>query len=128
MYNILLMCVTCVIGMERTQHADNESTEVWDIIKPGRWVKLNRSQVVNFHKLLTIRYLHTAPSTSFKAIDSRLWIVLLFCYRLHWLVIIVSRYIWSVGHNNAITQINWMNCLVARANSNSDNYACMVLF
>jgi len=40
--------------------ANNESSEVCGIIKPGQRVKLNRSQAVNvhnFHKLLTIRYL-----------------------------------------------------------------------
>jgi len=35
----------------------NESSEVFDIIQPGRRVKLNRSQAVNVHKRLTIRYL-----------------------------------------------------------------------
>jgi len=37
--------------------ANNESSEVCGIIKPGRSVKLNRSQAVNVHKLLTVRYL-----------------------------------------------------------------------
>jgi len=37
--------------------ANNESSEVCGIIKPGRRVKLNRSQAVNVHQLLTIRYL-----------------------------------------------------------------------
>jgi len=40
----------------------NESSEVWGIIifiKPGQRVKLNGSQAVNVHKLLTIRYLRT---------------------------------------------------------------------
>jgi len=47
----------------RTQmpSANNESSEVCGHIKPGQRVKLNRSQAVNVHKLLTIRYLHTAP-------------------------------------------------------------------
>jgi len=35
-----------------------KSSEVCGIIKPGRRVKLNRSQAVNVHKLLTIRYLN----------------------------------------------------------------------
>jgi len=39
--------------------ANKESSEVCGIIKPGRRVKLNRSQAVNVHKLLTIRYLRT---------------------------------------------------------------------
>jgi len=38
--------------------ANNESSEVCGIIKPGRRVKLHRSQAVNVHNLLTIRYLH----------------------------------------------------------------------
>jgi len=37
--------------------ANNVSSEVFDIIKLGRRVILNRSEAVNFHKLLTIRYL-----------------------------------------------------------------------
>jgi len=37
--------------------ANKESSEVCGIIMPGRRVKLNRSQAVNVHKLLTIRYL-----------------------------------------------------------------------
>jgi len=37
--------------------ANNESSEVCGIIKPGRRVKLNRLQAVNVHKLLTIRSL-----------------------------------------------------------------------
>jgi len=36
--------------------ANNESSEVSGIIKPGRKVKLIRSQAVNVHKLLTICY------------------------------------------------------------------------
>jgi len=36
--------------------ANNESSEVCRTIKPGRRVKLNWSQAVNVHKLLTIRY------------------------------------------------------------------------
>jgi len=36
--------------------ANNESSEVYGIIKSGRRVKLNRSLAVNVHKLLTIRY------------------------------------------------------------------------
>jgi len=39
--------------------ANNESSEVYGTIKPGRRVELNRSQAVNAHKLLTIRYLRT---------------------------------------------------------------------
>jgi len=35
----------------------NESSEVSGIIKPGRKVKLNRSQAVIVHKFLTTRYL-----------------------------------------------------------------------
>jgi len=38
--------------------ANNESSEVFGIVKPGRRVKLNRSQTKNVHKLLTIGYLH----------------------------------------------------------------------
>jgi len=34
--------------------ANNESSEVWGTIKPGQRVKLNRSQAVNVHKLLTL--------------------------------------------------------------------------
>jgi len=48
---------------EAIHPANNESSEVCFIIKPGRWVrsKLNRSQGVNVHKFLTICYLlHTA--------------------------------------------------------------------
>jgi len=37
--------------------ANNKSSEVCGIIKPDRRVKLNRSQAVNVHKLLTIRNL-----------------------------------------------------------------------
>jgi len=37
--------------------ANNESSEVCGIIKPGQGVQLNRSQAVNVNKLLTIRYL-----------------------------------------------------------------------
>jgi len=37
--------------------ANNESSEVCGIIKHGRRVKLNRSQAVNVHKMLKIRYL-----------------------------------------------------------------------
>jgi len=37
--------------------ANNESSEVCGIIKPGQTVKLSRSETVNVHKLLTIRYL-----------------------------------------------------------------------
>jgi len=40
-----------------SQGANNESSEVCVNIKHGRKVKLNRSQIVNVHKLLTIRYL-----------------------------------------------------------------------
>jgi len=40
--------------------ANNKSSEVCDIIKPGRKYLLNRPQAVNVHKLLTIRYLCTA--------------------------------------------------------------------
>jgi len=36
--------------------ANNESSEVCGVIKPGRRVKLNSSQAVNVHKLLSIRY------------------------------------------------------------------------
>jgi len=39
--------------------ANNESSEVCGINKPGRRVKLNGSQAVNAHKLLMIRYLPT---------------------------------------------------------------------
>jgi len=42
--------------------ANNESSEVCGIIKPSQRVKLNRSQAVNVHKLLTIRYLLPANS------------------------------------------------------------------
>jgi len=34
----------------------DESLEVFDIIKPGRRVKIKRSQAVKCQKLLTIRY------------------------------------------------------------------------
>jgi len=44
----------------RQPQANNESSEVCGIIKPGQRIKLNRSQAVNVHKLLTIRYLPTA--------------------------------------------------------------------
>jgi len=44
----------------RPPQANNESSEVCGIIKPGRRVKLNRSQAVYVHTLLTIRYLPTA--------------------------------------------------------------------
>jgi len=37
--------------------ANNESSEVCGIIKPGRRVRLNKSQAVNVHKPLTISYL-----------------------------------------------------------------------
>jgi len=37
--------------------ANNELSEVGGNIKSGHRVKLNRSQAVNVHKLLTIRYL-----------------------------------------------------------------------
>jgi len=40
--------------------ANNESSELCGIIKSGRRVKLNRSQALNVHKLLTIGYLHPA--------------------------------------------------------------------
>jgi len=43
--------------------ANNESSEVCSIMKPGRRVKLKGSQAVNVHKLLTIRYLRTGAST-----------------------------------------------------------------
>jgi len=48
------------LGLEG-QVANDESSEVCSIIKAGRRVKLglNRSQAVNVHKLLTIRYLRT---------------------------------------------------------------------
>jgi len=46
-------------GLHR-RRANNKSSEVCDIIKPGRRVKLNRSQAVNVHKLMIIRYLPTA--------------------------------------------------------------------
>jgi len=36
---------------------NNESSEVCGTIKPGQSVELNRSQAVEVHKLLTIRYL-----------------------------------------------------------------------
>jgi len=42
------------------RRANNESSEICGIIKPGRRVKLNRSQAVNVHKLLTIRFLRPA--------------------------------------------------------------------
>jgi len=42
---------------KRALKANNESSEVCGIIKTGRRVKLNSSQAVNVHKLLTIRYL-----------------------------------------------------------------------
>jgi len=42
---------------------NNESSEVVGIIKPGRRVKLNSSQAVNVHKLLTIRYLRPRAIT-----------------------------------------------------------------
>jgi len=42
------------------RQANNESSEVCVSSKPGRRVKLNRSQAVNVNKLLTIRYLQTA--------------------------------------------------------------------
>jgi len=45
------------ISFANCPDANNESSEVFDIIKPGRRVKLKRSQAVNVHKLLTIRYL-----------------------------------------------------------------------
>jgi len=44
--------------------ANNESSEVCGSIKPGRRVKLKRSQAVNVHKLLTIRYLLEAAALS----------------------------------------------------------------
>jgi len=42
--------------------ANNESSEVCGIIKPGQRVKLNRSQALNVNKLLTIRYLPAGHS------------------------------------------------------------------
>jgi len=49
------------------RHANNESSEVCGMIKAGRRgrrVKLNRSQAVNVHKLLTIRYLPVAQGAT----------------------------------------------------------------
>jgi len=46
------------------RNANNESSEVCGINKPGRRVKLNRSQAVNVNKLLTIRYLWTEVGIS----------------------------------------------------------------
>jgi len=46
--------------------ANNESSEVCGIIKPGRRgrrFELNRSQAVHVHKLLTIHYLRPGPFT-----------------------------------------------------------------
>jgi len=37
--------------------ANNELSEVCGIIKPGRRVKIHRSEAVNVHKLLTIHNL-----------------------------------------------------------------------
>jgi len=41
----------------RAAGANNESSDVCGIIKPGQRVKLIRSQAINVHKLLTIRYM-----------------------------------------------------------------------
>jgi len=44
--------------------ANKESSEVREIVtKPGRRVKLNRSQALNIHKLLTIRYVPAVRPT-----------------------------------------------------------------
>jgi len=57
---VCLLCVSVSVGWG----ANNESSEVCGIIKPGRRVKLNRSQAVNVHKLLTIRYLRVGDVIS----------------------------------------------------------------
>jgi len=49
------------------QEANSESSEVCGIIKPGIRFKLNRSQAVNVHKLLTIRYLTSGLYLSLRA-------------------------------------------------------------
>jgi len=46
-----------VNNCKASRPAKNELSEVCGIIKPGRRDKLNRSQAVNVHKLLNIRYL-----------------------------------------------------------------------
>jgi len=54
--------------------ANNESSEVCGIIKPGRRVKLNRSQASNVDKLLTIRYLHAEVRVSIRlCVGIRSW-------------------------------------------------------
>jgi len=50
--------------LEQEPSANNESSEVCGIINPGQSFKLNRSQAVNFHKLLTIRFLQTVNGPS----------------------------------------------------------------
>jgi len=41
--------------------ANNESSEVCGIINPGQKVKMNRSQALNVHQLLTIRFVICGP-------------------------------------------------------------------
>jgi len=56
-YNVYFSILDFLFQVHPAPAANNESSEVCYIIKPGRRVKLNRSKVVNVHKLLTIRYL-----------------------------------------------------------------------
>jgi len=57
--------------MKHTKHneppANNESSEVCGIIKPGRRVKLNRSQAKNVHRLLTFANRHSQNRKSIKS-------------------------------------------------------------
>jgi len=55
--SLIKSCQTHNTRYYHHQDANNESSEVFAIIKPGRRVKLNRSQAENVHKLLTMRYL-----------------------------------------------------------------------
>jgi len=58
--------------IEWMRGSKNESSKVCAIIKPGRRVKLNRSQAVNIYKLLTIRYVH-AGRVRIEVVTSRGW-------------------------------------------------------